>query len=36
VVYNPKTDQIIVADSQRNRLQVYKKVRDYTDFQANL
>jgi hypothetical protein len=23
----------IVADSQRNRLQVYKKVRDYTDFQ---
>jgi tripartite motif-containing protein 71 len=36
VVYNPKTDQIIVADSQRNRLQVYKKVRDYSDFQANL
>ena len=24
------------ADSQRNRLQVYKKVRDYQDFQANL
>jgi DNA-binding beta-propeller fold protein YncE len=36
VVFNPKTDQIIVADSQRNRLQVYKKVRDYADFQANL
>jgi DNA-binding beta-propeller fold protein YncE len=36
VVYNPKSDQIIVADSQRNRLQVYKKVRDYVDFQANL
>lgn len=36
VVFNPKTDQIIVADSQRNRLQVYKKVRDYQDFQANL
>jgi DNA-binding beta-propeller fold protein YncE len=36
VVFNPKTDQIIVADSQRNRLQVYKKVRDYVDFQANL
>jgi len=36
IVYNPKLDQIIVADSQRNRLQVYKKVRDYTDFQANL
>ena len=34
--FNPKTDEIIVADSQRNRLQVYKKVRDYTDFQANL
>jgi DNA-binding beta-propeller fold protein YncE len=36
VDYNPKTDQIIVADSQRNRLQVYNKVRDYVDFQANL
>ena len=36
VVFNAKTDQIIVADSQRNRLQVYKKVRDYLDFQANL
>jgi len=36
VDYNPVTDQIIVADSQRNRLQVYKKVRDYVDFQANL
>jgi len=36
IVFNPKTDQIIVADSQRNRLQVYKKLRDYTDFQANL
>jgi DNA-binding beta-propeller fold protein YncE len=36
VVFNAKTDQIIVADSQRNRLQVYNKVRDYVDFQANL
>ena len=36
VVFNPATDQLIVADSQRNRLQVYKKVRDYSDFQANL
>ncbi len=36
VVFNPKTDEIIVADSQRNRLQIYKKVRDYADFQANL
>jgi DNA-binding beta-propeller fold protein YncE len=36
VEFNPKTNQIIVADSQRNRLQVYKKVRDYMDFQANL
>jgi DNA-binding beta-propeller fold protein YncE len=36
VVFNAKTDQIIVADSQRNRLQVYKKMRDYVDFQANL
>jgi hypothetical protein len=25
-----------MADSQRNRLQVYKKVRNYSDFQANL
>ena len=29
VDFNPTTDEIIVADSQRNRLQVYKKVRDY-------
>jgi DNA-binding beta-propeller fold protein YncE len=36
VDFDPATDQIVVADSQRNRLQVYKKVRNYTDFQANL
>ena len=36
VDFNPQTDEIIVADSQRNRLQVYRKVRDYVDFQANL
>jgi tripartite motif-containing protein 71 len=36
VDFNPKTDEIIVADSQRNRLQIYRKLRDYTDFQANL
>jgi hypothetical protein len=36
VDFNPATDEIIVADSQRNRLQVYRKVRDYQDFQANL
>jgi DNA-binding beta-propeller fold protein YncE len=36
VEFNPKTDELIVADSQRNRLQIYKKVRDYVDFQANL
>jgi hypothetical protein len=36
VVFNPKTDHIIVADSQRNRLQIYKKLRDYDEFQANL
>jgi len=36
VEFNPATDEIIVADSQRNRLQVYRKVRDYVDFQANL
>ena len=36
VEFDPATDSIIIADSQRNRLQVYKKVRDYSDFQANL
>lgn len=36
VDFNPATDEIIVADSQRNRLQIYRKVRDYVDFQANL
>jgi tripartite motif-containing protein 71 len=36
VDFNPQTDEIIVADSQRNRLQIYRKVRDYVDFQANL
>jgi DNA-binding beta-propeller fold protein YncE len=36
VEFDPETDNIIVADSQRNRLQIYKKVRDYSDFQANL
>jgi hypothetical protein len=36
VDFDPETDRIIVADSQRNRLQIYRKVRDYVDFQANL
>jgi tripartite motif-containing protein 71 len=36
VDFNPITDEIIVADSQRGRLQIYRKVRDYVDFQANL
>ncbi len=36
VEFNPATDQVIVADGQRNRLQIYKKVRNYSDFQANL
>jgi len=36
VEFDPASDSVIVADSQRNRLQIYKKVRDYTDFQANL
>jgi sugar lactone lactonase YvrE len=36
VDFDPKTDRIIVADSQRNRLQIYQKVRDYVEFQANL
>jgi hypothetical protein len=29
--FDPATDSIIVADSQRNRLQIYKKVRDHSD-----
>ena len=36
VDFNSKTDQLIVADSQRHRLQIYRKLRDYMDFQANL
>src|SRR6266567_2858455 len=36
VDFDPDSDSVIIADSQRNRLQIYKKVRDYTDFQANL
>jgi hypothetical protein len=36
VEFDPATDSVIVADSQRNRLQIYKKVHDYSDFQANL
>jgi DNA-binding beta-propeller fold protein YncE len=36
VDYDPKTDRIIIADSQRNRLQIYKKLKDYVEFQANL
>jgi DNA-binding beta-propeller fold protein YncE len=36
VEFDPDTYRIIVADSQRGRLQIYNKVRDYTDFQANL
>jgi tripartite motif-containing protein 71 len=36
VDFDAETDRVIVADSQRNRLQIYRKVRDYVDFQANL
>ena len=36
VEFDPGSDSVIIADSQRNRLQVYKKVRNYSDFQANL
>jgi DNA-binding beta-propeller fold protein YncE len=36
VEFDPNTDSVIIAEHQRNRLQVYKKVRDYSDFQANL
>jgi DNA-binding beta-propeller fold protein YncE len=36
VEFDPATDEVIIADGQRNRLQIYKKVRNYSDFQANL
>ncbi len=36
VEFDASSDSVIVADSQRNRLQIYKKVRNYSDFQANL
>ena len=36
VEFDPDSDSVSVADSQRNRLQIYKKVRNYSDFQANL
>ena len=36
VEFDPNSDSVIIADSQRNRLQIYKKVRNYSDFQANL
>jgi len=36
VEFDPASDSVIVAEHQRNRLQVYKKVRNYSDFQANL
>jgi DNA-binding beta-propeller fold protein YncE len=36
VEFDPESDRIIVADSMRNRLQIYQKVRNYSDFQANL
>jgi len=36
VDFDAATDQVIIADSQRNRLQIYNKVRNYSDFQANL
>ena len=32
VDFDPEIDRIIVADSQRNRLQIYGKVRDYRRF----
>src|SRR5262249_56811835 len=35
VDFDPKTDRIIVADSQRNRLQIYRKGRDYIRVPAN-
>ena len=36
VDFDADSDSVIVADSQRNRLQIFKKVRNYSDFQANL
>jgi len=36
VDFDAADDRLLVADGQRNRVQVYNKVRDYTDFHANL
>jgi DNA-binding beta-propeller fold protein YncE len=36
VDFDADSDSVIIADGQRNRLQIYKKVRNYSDFQANL
>jgi DNA-binding beta-propeller fold protein YncE len=36
VAFDPETDSIVVAESQRDRLQIYKKVRDYSDFQSSI
>jgi DNA-binding beta-propeller fold protein YncE len=36
VDFDAANDSVIIAESQRNRIQVYKKVRNYSDFQANL
>jgi DNA-binding beta-propeller fold protein YncE len=36
VDFDASSDSVIIAESQRNRIQVYKKVRNYSDFQANL
>src|SRR5262249_12843683 len=36
VDFDPKTDRIILAGSQRNRLPIYLKGRDYVGFLADL
>jgi sugar lactone lactonase YvrE len=36
VTFDPKNERLIIVDTQRNRLQIYKKLRGYTEPQRNL
>jgi DNA-binding beta-propeller fold protein YncE len=36
VTFDPKNERLIIVDTQRNRLQIYKKLRGYAEPQRNL
>ncbi len=36
VVFDPRRGRLIIADTQRNRLQIYAKLKDYSEPQRNL